>query len=214
VFHEIYTKNLWGNEESRSGVGSTVAHTENLRRHLPIIIEHFEIRQIIDAPCGDFNWMRHVSLAEGVTYVGADIVPDLIARNRRLYEDRQHGFIVANILTDPLPAADLLICRDCLIHFSYRDIYLALKNFLESDIRLLLTTTHLNSPSFENTNIHTGDVRLLDLFSEPFCFPKEVLYQLEDTPSRHTATLMCLWSRDHVASAVDLLSRHIAPPSA
>ena len=39
---------------------------------------------LLDAPCGDFNWMRHVPLG-GVSYTGADVVPELIARNRRDY---------------------------------------------------------------------------------------------------------------------------------
>jgi len=42
---------------------------------------------------------------------------------------------------------------------SNRDIYLALKNYVASEVPYLLTTTHLNHAGFRNTDIPTGDFR-------------------------------------------------------
>jgi hypothetical protein len=44
-----------------SGPGSTVEETEGVRTALPVLINTFGIRSIIDVPCGDFNYMRAVS---------------------------------------------------------------------------------------------------------------------------------------------------------
>jgi hypothetical protein len=38
---------------------------------------------LLDIPCGDFNWMKLLNL--GVDYIGADIVGELIAENRRRF---------------------------------------------------------------------------------------------------------------------------------
>jgi hypothetical protein len=40
-----------------------------------------EIKSIVDAPYGDFNWMKLLTLAPDVNYTGIDIVPDLIPNN-------------------------------------------------------------------------------------------------------------------------------------
>jgi hypothetical protein len=70
---------------------------------------------------------------------------------------------------DPLPEADLLLCRDCLVHLSFADIGRALSNVLRSGLPYLLTTTF---PECEvNEDIVTGDWRPLNLELEPFGFP-------------------------------------------
>src|SRR4051812_27850000 len=63
VFSDIYRNNSWGDAESVSGRGSTLARTEVIRRSLPGLLESVGARSLLDAPCGDFNWMRHVELA-------------------------------------------------------------------------------------------------------------------------------------------------------
>ena len=74
-----------------------------------------------------------------------------------------------------------MICRDCLLHFSYEDIFKFFENFINSNIRLLLTTSHFNDKFFfKNKNILTGDYREIDLFSEPFNFKKNYLLSIED----------------------------------
>lgn len=50
--------------------------------------------------------MREVDLG-AIRYVGVDIVPEIVARNRERYgdSDRRH-FIVGDATSDPLPPAD------------------------------------------------------------------------------------------------------------
>ncbi|HEX5706416.1 MAG TPA: hypothetical protein VFX96_03930, partial [Pyrinomonadaceae bacterium] len=96
IFSGIYAENFWGEAESVSGRGSTLARTEVVRRELPSLLAEVGAKSLLDAPCGDFNWMREVELA-GIVYTGADVVAELVARNRQLYESERRRFIVADI---------------------------------------------------------------------------------------------------------------------
>ena len=79
---------------------------------------------------------------EGMHYIGADIVPELIAVLAKKYSDRAgHEFRVIDIVHDALPSADLWLCRAVLIHLSNADGLAVLRNFVASDIPYLLTTT-------------------------------------------------------------------------
>jgi hypothetical protein len=179
-FNLIYSTNYWFDKESRSGTGSSLRTTKNIRFHLPKIFEKFNIKKLFDAPCGDFNWMRNVLKSVEIDYLGSDIVKDLIASNKK-YESDKIKFSKLDIRVDNLPASDLMICRDCLFHFSYKDIFLFLNNFLSSDIKYILLTSNLNTGhKFENKDIVTGDFREIDLFSKPFNFKKNYIYSFDD----------------------------------
>ena len=62
VFNSIYRNNTWDGDESISGPGASLRHTEAIRRELPLLIERLGIRTLLDAPCGDFNWMKETKL--------------------------------------------------------------------------------------------------------------------------------------------------------
>ena len=126
-FNKIYYTNYWLDSESRSGTGSSLKSTKNVRFHLPKIIERFKIKRLFDAPCGDFNWMSKVLKDIDIDYTGADIVEDLIVSNKK-NKKNNIKFIKLDIRIDKLPASDLMICRDCLFHFSYEDIFKFLDN--------------------------------------------------------------------------------------
>ena len=199
VFTRIYQRKLWRGKESRSGRGSELSYTKNLRRELPGLVKQYEVARFLDAPCGDFNWMQHVVPGLGVEYVGGDIVKDLVERNQRKFGGPDVSFRHMDVTCDPLPAADLMMVRDCLFHLCYSDIYRFLQNFCRSDIRLLLTTTH-NPSDGENCDIKSGDFRHIHIFSPPFCFPQP-LHQIDDWVPPDPARKMCLFSAGQVAFA-------------
>ena len=60
IFKEIYANNFWGDPESLSGPGSSEHYTKNLRNQLQKIFSNLKIKSVLDAPCGDFNWMSLV----------------------------------------------------------------------------------------------------------------------------------------------------------
>jgi len=168
-FTRIYRRNVWGNAESVSGVGSTLRETEVIRRGLPAILERISARTLLDLPCGDFNWMKGVNLNVDI-YIGGDIVRELVELNAQRYGNDQRRFVTLDITRDRLPEVDVILCRDCLGHFEFADIFLALCNFKHSKSKYLLTTTY---PSVrENEDIFSSDWRPINLQSDPFCFPE------------------------------------------
>ena len=206
IFEKIIKENSWsrGRHESPCGPGSSVKYTKNLRLHLPLLVEKFNIKSILDAPCGDFNWMKLVVPALDVDYTGADIVSVLIENNNNLYKTDKIKFEVLDITRNKLPNADLMVCRDCLFHLSNDSIKLFFNNFLNSNIKYLLTTTHYNNNNFKNTDIKDGDFRSIDLFSTPFNFDKDVLYQIDDWIDGHPPRGMILLTYDQIKKVYDI----------
>ncbi|WP_316649650.1 class I SAM-dependent methyltransferase [Ovoidimarina sediminis] len=182
-FRAIYKGGLWHSRESGSGQGSEKRYTETLRGWLPAVVKRHNIRSILDGACGDFNWMRLVLPELDVDYSGFDIDRPTIERNISRYGSDRIHFAAANICRDPLPSCDLLIVRDCLFHLSTEDIGRFLENAAQTEYRLLLTSTHTVDEGFKNTDIQSGDFRILDLFSPPFNFPKSaVIDRVKDFP--------------------------------
>jgi hypothetical protein len=167
VFTDIYRGKQFGGTNSSSGPGSDLFQTRVVRNELPAVCRHFAVHAMLDIPCGDFYWMRHVNL-EGTDYTGADIVTDLIRGNSQ-YETPDVHFCKLNLIDDKLPKVDLVFCRDCLVHLSFRDAFIALHNICDCGSTYLLTTTFTSRP--HNRDIATGQWRTLNLEVPPFLFP-------------------------------------------
>lgn len=200
-FTWVYENRIWnsfGSNESVSGVGSTLECTANLRTELPKLLEEYSIKTLLDAPCGDFNWMRHVLPETDVVYIGGDIVAPLVQRLQQSFSSARISFRHLDLLTDDLPPADLLLCRDCLFHLSYSDTRRFFANFLRSNIPYLLTTTHDNTDGFVNKDIPTGDFRRIDLTSAPYLLPRESLRTIVDFVPPEPSRSLQLWHRDQL----------------
>ena len=91
-FTQIYEQNLWGNRESVSGTGSSLAATKVVRAELPTLLAKLGVTDLLDAPCGDFVWMADLAPRLG-RYLGVDIVPGLIARNQSTYASETVNFL-------------------------------------------------------------------------------------------------------------------------
>lgn len=168
IFTDIFRRNGWKGPDSVSGTGSDLTQTAQIIAALPGLFGDYNVRSMIDIPCGDFHWMRTVDLG-CISYLGADIVQELIERNQRYAADGV-AFRKLNLLEDPLPRVDLLFCRDCLVHFSFEDVFKALHNITASGSELLLTTTF--PARARNVPIATGQWQPLNLERAPFCLPQ------------------------------------------
>jgi hypothetical protein len=168
VFTDIFRNNAWNGSGSVSGTGSDPEQTRVLVRVLPPLLKDLDVHTLLDIPCGDFHWMRDVDLA-GIRYTGGDIVPELAQRNQSTYGDENRRFVHLDLLRGALPQADLVFCRDCLVHLSFTDIALALANLRASGSRYLLTTTFPQRSG--NKDIATGQWRPLNLQAPPFSLP-------------------------------------------
>jgi hypothetical protein len=195
IFRWIYRENIWGDEESRSGTGSSMLYTKGLRSGLGRLFRHYKIGSIVDAGCGDFNWMSQTLTGLDIKYHGIDIVPEVIETLHRKYSDQGFNFSVADIRYDNIPSADLLICRDVLFHMSLKDIRQTMRNFMRSDIKYALFTSHLTDDDYEFKDIATGDFRFLDLEKLPFLM-KSSIDQIDDWIEGHTARRLLLFRSD------------------
>jgi hypothetical protein len=142
-----------------------------IREEFPLLLKELGVRTILDIPCGDFFGMKDLPL-DVDRYIGADIVRDLIAANRKKFEAPGRRFIVLDLLTDSLPTVDLILCRDCLAHFAHHNIERALTNVKKSNSRYVLTSTYISRN--ENPDITTGSFRPLNLKIAPFRFPNPI----------------------------------------
>lgn len=203
LFSDYYKVWNWGPGESRSGSGSTLAFTESLRKELPEIFDKYNLKTILDAPCGDLNWMKLVIEKNPIEYKGADIVRPMIEGHKRNYSYPNTTFYHLDITKDALLKADIWLCRDCLIHFSNKDIIRTLTNYLKSDIPYLLTTTYVESKV--NVNIITGDHRFLNLELPPFNFPKPQTYINDWVPGTPVKKLG-LWTKEELEKFIIALS--------
>ena len=97
IFNKIYRLNNWRDAHSVSGPGSNLKNTDILRKELPIILKDLNIKSLLDIPCGDYFWMKEIVLPIDF-YIGADIVDDLVAKNKNLYENDKRKFINLDII--------------------------------------------------------------------------------------------------------------------
>ncbi len=199
VFQHHYKSNTWRNAESVSGSGSTLEYTENIQKKIPQLAEELGVQVILDAPCGDYNWFKMVEWNTPISYIGGDIVEPLIERNSSLYGTDNTTFISLDITNDDLPKADLWLCRDCLFHLSEHDIFMALDNFLKSDVRYLLTSSH--SECDMNSDIPTGAFREINLQLPPFSLGKPIR-EIDDWIDGHPVRRLGLWEREAVENAL------------
>jgi len=177
LFSDVYETQAWGSCESGSGSGSELRATGNIRERLPELLTRLGAESLLDAPCGDWNWMQHVKLPVK-QYFGVDIVPNVIEANRARFGSPERHFECLDLTCDPLPRADVILCRDCLVHVSFQDIAAILENFRRTGARHLLVNTY---PEIQrNRNQFTGKPwRRLNFLLPPFGFP-EPLAMLPD----------------------------------
>lgn len=168
TFQNIYRTNHWSGQDSISGDGASTTQTQQIQAELPLLLQRLQISTFLDLPCGDFSWMQFVDLSS-VSYIGADIVPEIIHQNQEKYGQLNRRFMSLDITQDDLISADLLFCRDCLVHFSFADIQRTIINIKRNRVNYLLTTTFPNCEL--NEDIITGDWRLLNFTLPPFNFP-------------------------------------------
>ena len=193
VFSRIYSERLWSGSESASGSGSGLEQTSSLRCSLPDLLRELGVRSMLDAPCGDFHWMSELEMPLE-RYFGVDIVSDLVEQNRRKYSHPNREFLQLNVISDPLPRADLILCRHLLIHLPLSECRRTLQNFKRSGAEYLLIT---NQPeATENAEIPMGSFRPLNLALAPFRFPSAIRTLADSQHPSDTAHLALYRLRD------------------
>jgi SAM-dependent methyltransferase len=162
AFRQIYASDHW---KSGSGEGSEVAATEPYRRVLASVLGARDVRTVVDAGCGDWQFSRLVDWS-GKRYLGVDIVPELITNNRRSFAREGIEFTAADIRTQKMPKADLLVCKDVLQHWDVQSIQAFLARNLRRYRYALITndvaSVHMTAGML-NGEIPLGHWRPVDL---------------------------------------------------
>jgi len=208
VFNSIWKNNYWGSGESLSGPGSTLDYTQEIRLKMPVMFDAMGIKSVFDAPCGDMHWMQYVLDGADFTYLGGDIVGELVSANKTNIASSKVDFIKFDITVEAFPVADVWLCRAVFYHLSNRDIYLALEQFVASNIKYILTTNHTTGNEHINKDIATGDWRLLNLTLPPFNFPSKSLWEVNDYVAPHPAATLSLWSKEQIESILPALRKN------
>lgn len=174
-FTNIYEKNTWNGKESKSGTGSDTKTTANMRPQLTNMINDLQAKTMLDLPCGDFNWMKEIiSDLHIEDYTGGDIIRPMIRENQIKYGGMRivaaPKFMYFNLIEDVPPKVDVILCRDGLVHFSYKTIMKVIKNFIASGSTFLITT-HFIDTEREYPDITDGKWHPLNLTLPPFNFP-------------------------------------------
>jgi SAM-dependent methyltransferase len=167
VFQRIYELSHW---EGGSGQGSRLNVTQVYRDLVSCLIGSRDVRSVVDAGCGDWEFARLIDWSN-VTYLGLDVVPAVIERNRSEFLRSNICFQCVDISDATLPRADLLLCKDVLQHWPTDSVQRFLRR-LRTRYRYVLLTNDVQSVHCAhdslNSAIPLGGWRTLDLERPPF----------------------------------------------
>jgi len=136
-----------GLPETKCGGGSTIENNRTTIAFMNKLIRKYDIQSIADLGCGDFNWMKQVEL-NNVYYVGYDWVWHTDTLEYEFDEHRHIEFRVGNIATMDIIPADLVVCKDVMIHMDNDQAMEVLSNIRKSGARYMLLTS-FNIPDNE-----------------------------------------------------------------
>jgi len=163
AFSHIYANRVWSKgstEEFNSGDGSGIEFTAQYWAFLKNFIRNKSIGTVVDLGCGDFRVGRMIADA-GLGYIGADVVPELIAYNTRHFGTDQVSFRCLDITRETVPDGDLCLIRQVFQHLSNSEIIAALGQC--GRFRYVLVSEHLPILGPVKPNLdkpHGPDIRL------------------------------------------------------
>jgi SAM-dependent methyltransferase len=167
TFNSVYASGKWAkgdNGKGTSGPGSTLESTAAYRAFVEDFIKTHNVKSVVDAGCGDWAFSSKIDW-HGASYVGIDISTDVIDVVRKKYGNSTVKFVVGN-LTEQLPPADLLLCKDVLQHLPNALIQRFIENNLKPGKYKWAIITNDKGPT--NGDISAGDYRTINLSSAPF----------------------------------------------
>lgn len=167
-FEQIYARDEWGNG---SGEGSAPLHTGEYVRFLQDFLARHRVRRVVDLGCGDWQFSRLIDWT-GVEYDGFDLVQSVIERNRREFAAPNRRFHLFSGHFPDLPAADLLLVKDVLQHWSNDAVTAFLPTLRRYPLALVTNCVNPRGRT-RNADIASGGFRCLDLREPPFGLPAE-----------------------------------------
>lgn len=178
IFSLIYKHNMWGgSEDFCSGHGSSDPEiVQPYFEAVSTFLSSFASPpDVCDFGCGDFQVGSKIRPLCG-RYVAADVVPELIERNKQRFGDLDVAFKVVDIVTDELPTGDIAFIREVLQHLSNPEIQSILPKLAK--FRYVVVTEAVPQDDFianidkpAGFNIRISRASGVDLEKSPFDFP-------------------------------------------
>ena len=201
IFSKIYSDHVWGTgslERPKSGQGSLPYVAKPYVDFIERIINRYAIGSVLDVGHGDWKMWQDYKF-ENTNYLGIDVAESISESNMVEFGNERRRFIQV-APSDPLPEADLLLCKEVLQHLSNIDIdnllsqiskfkYIIVCNdvnikrslfekiwFICQPRKRVYNLVNLKSPFYRvttprnNSDISTGEYRGLDLESSNFMY--------------------------------------------
>jgi len=176
AMEQVYEMNLWGDNSSSfySGAGS---HQPDIVNPYIAVVSSFltefeNLLSVCDLGCGDFNVGKEL-VKYTKTYIGVDIVSDLILYNKQQFNADNLEFRCLDIAVDDLPIGDCALLRQVLQHLSNAEVQRVLNNL--AHFKYIILTEHIPEGNFTpNKDIISGQgIRLkkqsgLQVLAPPF----------------------------------------------
>jgi Glycosyltransferase sugar-binding region containing DXD motif len=131
TFQDAYKRNLWGKDSHSqfySGAGSRGEAAQiYVERMVELLQQHAtELGRpltVVDLGCGDFQiGSALMARLPDFTYIGCDIVPELVAYNNKTYANERVSFQRIDIVASSPPEGDVCLVRQVLQHLSNAEI--------------------------------------------------------------------------------------------
>ncbi len=168
-FSEVYKNGLWGkdeNGEGYSGPGSLVSEATPFLQYLQNFLDTHNIQSVVDIGCGDWVLAREINWGDR-EYLGIDVVGSVLRKNKAKYGSEKIKFIKLDAGSESLPQADLLICKDVLIHLPNSNIFHILAE--SKKFKYCIFVDDINtSENTANVNIPTYGFHQVNLMLSPF----------------------------------------------
>jgi len=198
-FDEVYKSQRWTAEGGGSGSGSSVGITARIRSIIRTVVNQYQVRTLVDAPCGAMVWMplaleeveddlMNAQSGQAVApfhYYGVDAVESiLVSAQQQLTPSHPNWSFHAMDLSQTRfcdEKIDLIFSRDALQHLACPLVVDILHAFVDSSARLLLVGSY---PNGRNINILIGDYFPIDLRQPPYSLQTGLLHVYNEWTSR------------------------------
>jgi predicted O-methyltransferase YrrM/SAM-dependent methyltransferase len=167
-FTSAYETGLWGKDASgrgTSGAGSIVQEALPFIQYIQNFLDTHQIQSIVDVGCGDWVLAREIQWGDS-EYLGIDIVENLIRDNQKIYGSDKVRFLKQDVGITPMPAGDLLICKDVFIHLPDSEVDFILKE--SKKFKFCIFVNDINSSDKTNVPFNHFGVRCVHLTCHPF----------------------------------------------
>ena len=173
---QVYEMKLWGSNNSEFYSGDGSHNPTIVNPYLEVVATFLRSFKnpitVCDLGCGDFNIGKQlVDFTQH--YFAIDIVPQLIAYNKKKHQKPNLEFMCLDISKENLPKADCVILRQVLQHLSNKEVQKIVEKL--KNYKYILLTEHLPKGDFTpNKDIISGQgIRIkkqsgIDLLAAPF----------------------------------------------